>query len=56
MTKDGSMSDSFVGETKMFGGKFAPSGCALCNGQSIRYVICTNGPDLQNPAAPAPAN
>jgi microcystin-dependent protein len=29
------MSDPFIGEVRMFGGNFAPSQWALCNGQSL---------------------
>src|ERR1700716_3456657 len=29
------MADQFVGEIRMFGGNFAPTGWALCNGQLL---------------------
>jgi microcystin-dependent protein len=33
--KGGIMSDAYLGEIRMFGGTFAPSGWALCNGQLL---------------------
>src|SRR5919201_3648872 len=29
------MTDQFIGEVRIFGGKFAPAGWALCNGQLL---------------------